>query len=97
MDRLNDNAELLGQCHCPMGAKGKTVAALMNKNHDLLSTWGLKHVQIEPNFYILDVGCGGGRTISKLADQAVKGRVFGIDYSKDMVAYSRQEKQETRR
>ena len=61
----------------------------MNKHHNLLSTWGLNHVQIEPNFNILDVGCGGGKTISKLASQAVKGRVFGIDYSKDMVEYSR--------
>ena len=74
-----------------MGVRGRTVAALMNKHHNTLSTWGLNHVQIETNFNILDVGCGGGRTISKLANQAVKGRVFGIDTSKDMVAYSRQE------
>ena len=91
MGTLNDDAELLGQCHCPMGVRGRTVAALMNKHHNTLSTWGLNHVQSEPNFNILDVGCGGGKTISKLANQAVKGRVFGIDYSKDMVAYSRGE------
>ena len=91
MGTLNDDAELLGQCHRPMGVRGRTVAALMNKHHDLLSTWGLNHVQIENNFNILDVGCGGGRTICKLANQAVKGRVFGIDYSKDMIAYSRRE------
>ncbi len=91
MGSLNEDTELLGQCHCPMGVRGRTVAALMNRHHNTLSTWGLNHVQIEPNFNILDVGCGGGKTISKLANQADKGRVFGIDYSRDMVAYSRQE------
>ena len=81
----------MDQFHCPTGIAGRTVAASMNKHHNLLSTWGLKHVKIEPKFVILDVGCGGGRTMGKLANQAVEGRVFGIDYSKDMVAYSWQE------
>lgn len=81
----------MSQFHCPTGVAGRTVASLMNKQHHLLSTWGLKHVKIEPNFVILDVGCGGGRTIGKLANQAFEGRVFGIDCSKDMVAYSWQE------
>jgi ubiquinone/menaquinone biosynthesis C-methylase UbiE len=35
---------------------------------------------------MLDVGCGGGRTISKLAAAASDGRVYGIDYSAPSVA-----------
>ena len=38
---------------------------------------------------MLDVGCGGGKPISRLAQLAVLGKVFGIDYSADMVEYSR--------
>jgi len=61
----------------------------MNKGHKALTLWGLTHVNIEPDYVILDVGCGGGKTLSRLAHQAFQEKVFGIDYSADMVAYSR--------
>ena len=81
--------DLLDQYKCPTGRRGRVVAALMNKGHEALTLWGLTHVNIEPDYVILDVGCGGGKTISRLAQQAPLGKVFGIDYSADMVAYSR--------
>jgi len=62
---------------------------LMNKGHEALTLWGLTHVNIDADYVILDVGCGGGKTLSRLAHQAFQGKVFGIDYSADMVAYSR--------
>ena len=34
---------------------------------------------------ILDIGCGGGGTIRKLARIAAEGRVHGIDYSEESV------------
>jgi len=58
-------------------------------SHSSLSDWGLKHVPIEMHFAILDVGCGGGRTIQKLAAIATEGKVYGIDYSEGSVAASR--------
>ena len=41
------------------------------------------------DFTILDVGCGGGRTLSKLATAATQGKVYGIDYSKERVAVTK--------
>ena len=73
----------------PTGRRGKFVAALMNRGHKPLTLWGLTHVKIEPNYVILDVGCGGGKTVSRLAEKAPLGKVFGIDYSADMVEYSK--------
>ena len=35
---------------------------------------------------VLDVGCGGGKTISKLAAVAAQGKVCGVDYSSESVA-----------
>jgi ubiquinone/menaquinone biosynthesis C-methylase UbiE len=61
----------------------------MNKVHEALTLWGLTYVNIEADYVILDVGCGGGKTLSRLAQKAPLGKVFGIDYSADMVAYSR--------
>ena len=78
------------QYRCPTGALGRTVAANMNTGHWDLTTWGLKHVSIKSGFIILDGGCGGGRTISRLARRAGQGKVYGLDQSLDMVDYSRQ-------
>jgi ubiquinone/menaquinone biosynthesis C-methylase UbiE len=58
----------------------------MNSSHSKLTDWGLKHISIENHHTILDVGCGGGRTVSKLAGMATQGKVYGIDYSDESVA-----------
>ena len=58
----------------------------MNASHSKLTDWGLKQISIENHYTILDVGCGGGRTVSKLAAIAAQGKVYGIDFSEDSVA-----------
>lgn len=78
------------QYRCPTGGSGRTVAANMNKGHWDLTTWGLKYVNIKPDSVIVDVGCGGGKTISRLARRATQSKVYGIDHSADMVEYSKQ-------
>ena len=77
------------QCKKPTGLFGRLTLWRMNKSHSKLTDWGLTHIAIEPAFTILDVGCGGGRTISKLAARATAGKVHGIDYSEASVAASR--------
>ena len=69
------------QVRKPSGRMGRAVVARMNQSHASLTDWGLEQVRIEPSFTILDVGCGGGRTIHELAARAPAGRVFGVDYS----------------
>jgi len=73
----------------PAGWPGQLSLWLMNRRHSAVTDWGLAHVQIAPAFTILDVGCGGGRTIDKLATLASTGRVSGIDISGRSVAVSR--------
>jgi ubiquinone/menaquinone biosynthesis C-methylase UbiE len=80
---------LMDQFRRPTGRRGRLVAALMNRSHKPLSLWGLTHVEIKPYYLILDVGCGGGKTVNRLAQQSASGKVFGIDYSADMVEYSK--------
>jgi ubiquinone/menaquinone biosynthesis C-methylase UbiE len=58
----------------------------MNSSHSKLTDWGLGHISIENHDTILDVGCGGGRTVSKLAAIVTQGEVYGIDYSDVSVA-----------
>lgn len=54
----------------------------MNRRHSRLTDWGLSHLTIGEDDAILDVGCGGGRTVAKLAGLAPRGTVYGIDYAK---------------
>jgi SAM-dependent methyltransferase len=79
----------VGQCRKPSGWLGRYVLRDMNLRHGRVTDWGLGHVQIGPSFAILDVGCGGGRTVQKLAAAAATGKVSGIDYSAASVAQAR--------
>jgi len=58
----------------------------MNSRHSKVTDWGLSRLAIQRHHAVLDVGCGGGRTVSKLAAVATDGKVFGLDYSKTSVA-----------
>jgi ubiquinone/menaquinone biosynthesis C-methylase UbiE len=80
---------VLNQVRKPSKWLGRFFLWIMNKSHSALTDWGLKHVQIQENFSILDVGCGGGRTIEKLAAIATRGKVCGVDYANGSVAASR--------
>jgi len=81
------------QVRKPSGRLGRAVVGRMNLSHASLTDWGLEHVRIEPSFTMLDVGCGGGRTIHVLAARAPNGRVYGIDYSEASVEASRETNQ----
>jgi ubiquinone/menaquinone biosynthesis C-methylase UbiE len=61
----------------------------MNSRHSKLTDWGLSHVSVKGSDTILDVGCGGGKTLSKLAQLANEGKVFGLDYSDASLAVAR--------
>ncbi len=80
---------VLGQVRKPVGPVGRIVLRAMNLAHAAMTDWGMQHVTIERNFRILDVGCGGGRTVQRFAALAPEGQVHGIDHSKASVAASR--------
>lgn len=68
---------------------GRPFLWIMNVSHSSLTDWGLRQVSINKDFSVLDIGCGGGRTIEKLAGLANEGRVCGVDYAGGSVAVSR--------
>jgi len=65
---------------------GRLFAWLMNGSHSALTDWALTHLRVDRYAKVLDVGCGGGRTIEKLAAMATS--VYGIDYAAGSVAAS---------
>lgn len=72
----------------PQGKLGNIQLKSMNKEHTPVSLWGLKHLNIKSDDVILDVGCGGGINIKRMAQDAKK--VYGIDYSIESVNLSKE-------
>lgn len=81
---------VLGQVRKPSGPIGRRIARGMNLSHAAMTDWGLKQIPIAANATILDIGCGGGRTVQRLAAMAPAGTVHGIDYATASVAASRE-------
>ena len=79
---------VLRQCRKPGRTFGRLFLWAMNLSHSRMTDWGLSQVAVAPDDVILDIGCGGGRTIQKLADLAPHGLVCGIDYSEGSVRAS---------
>ncbi|MCP4691994.1 MAG: SAM-dependent methyltransferase, partial [Desulfobacterales bacterium] len=55
------------QAKKPTGELGKKVLKNMNVSHGEVTRWGLDFLKIAPNSVILDIGCGGGKTLERLA------------------------------
>lgn len=79
----------VNQCQNPTGWLGRLVLRSMNSRHSKVTDWGLSQASIGKQDIILDVGCGGGRTVSKLAAIATQGKVYGIDHSAESMAMAR--------
>ena len=80
---------MLRQCRKPFWLPGLFFARVMNSTHYAMTRWALGHLVLAPDSIVLDVGCGGGRTIQQLALLVPSGKVSGIDYSAASVAVAR--------
>lgn len=60
----------------------------MNHAHTEMNKWVLEDTIIRENSMILDVGCGGGKTIQLLSKMNTCKKIYGIDYSEQAVRNS---------
>ena len=74
----------------PHGAGGRIALAMMNSWHGPLTNWGFGHIPFRDGWTILDVGCGGGRTLQRLLERSKGATVYGIDISEESVTKARQ-------
>jgi len=77
--------KMVKQARKPTGVFGRFMARSMNYGHRKVSLWGSSHVSVNKDDTILDVGCGGGKTVNTLANRATEGKIYGIDYSEACV------------
>jgi ubiquinone/menaquinone biosynthesis C-methylase UbiE len=80
--------KFVGQCRKPQGLLGRFVGRAMNTGHARVRRWGLGHLSEEPSA-VLDVGCGGGAALRNMASRFPSAKLYGIDYSQDMVFLSK--------
>ena len=78
----------LGNPAKPQGTYGQQMLQDMNEHHASVTEWGLSFLELPEDAAALDIGCGGGATLKRLAQRSPKGRVYGIDYSEVSVQES---------
>ena len=78
--------KLFTNCACPKGQMGRAMLKFMNLCHAPLTNWGLKLVNIQNGWTMLDIGCGGGATLRRLLKRSEGARIYGIDISEESVA-----------
>ena len=79
------------QVRKPSGWLGRRVVRAMSVGHSAMTDWALGELKVPSGGTVLDIGCGGGRTVSRLAEiVGPAGRVLGVDYSAASVAVARE-------
>ncbi|WP_462331508.1 class I SAM-dependent methyltransferase [Schwartzia sp. (in: firmicutes)] len=73
----------------PAGEAGEQMLERMNREHYEVTGWGLSFFEFDRRDVILDIGCGGGMTLSRLAEKVPEGEIYGVDYSALSVAKSK--------
>lgn len=80
--------KLIEQAKNPRGFVGASMLCIMNVAHTSIMKWALNKVNISKYAIMLDIGCGGGKTIHTLSKMNPNGKIYGIDYSNQAVENS---------
>lgn len=86
-EELNSITEL-GDPSKPTGEAGAQMLEQMNEHHYEVTSWALGFFNFKNTDTALDIGCGGGRTLSRIAETVTDGKIYGVDYSPVSVAKS---------
>lgn len=78
----------LGNPAKPTGEAGAQMLARMNESHAAVTAWGLTFLDLQAHSRVLDIGCGGGACLARMAQTVTAGHLTGVDYSPVSVAQS---------
>lgn len=71
----------LGNPRRPQGEAGAEMLSRMNRSHAEVTAWGIAFLELKPDDTVLDIGCGGGAALARMAETVTEGHLTGIDYS----------------
>ena len=72
----------------PEGWMGRLALRMIKLTHTQKSLCNLSLIDFQPDWTVLDIGCGGGKNIARMLKRCPEGKVYGVDYSEESVAYS---------
>ena len=71
----------LGNPKKPHGNAGFEMLKGMNEHHSPVTEWALGFFKVRHRDIVLDIGCGGGAAIKRIADTTDAKEIYGIDHS----------------
>jgi len=80
----------LGNPRKPQGEYGRQMLFRMNESHSEVTEWGLGFSEPAPHHSVLDIGCGGGAALARMAGLVTTGHLTGVDYSAVSVQTARE-------
>ena len=87
--KTQEEVTRIGNPRKPEGMEGAEMLERMNQSHYEVTGWALCYWEIQEDDRILDIGCGGGATLHRMAEKVTSGHVTGVDYSDVSVETSR--------
>ena len=88
MGKKNFLNKVLQNTSCPQGFWGRMILRGMNCFHASLANRGMMQVEWQPEWNVLDIGCGGGANLKRLLNLCPKGNIYGIDLSEESVSFA---------
>lgn len=77
----NPSVTELGDPRKPHGSAGAEMLRGMNEHHYAVTGWALGFLDLKGESRVLDIGCGGGETLRRMAERIIDGHLTGVDYS----------------
>ena len=71
----------MGNPRKPQGDEGRQMLGRMNESHGKVTMWALNKITFNESDNVLDIGCGGGATLSRMSKLITSGHLAGVDYS----------------
>ncbi|TKS59245.1 MAG: hypothetical protein EWM72_02257 [Nitrospira sp.] len=68
----------------PSGCFGQVAGFLFRMNREGID-WTIDLIEIQPTDHVLEIGCGPGHGIQRVAGLVSQGRVAGVDFSETML------------
>ena len=87
--KTQEEVTRIGNPRKPEGTEGEEMLERMNQSHYEVTGWALSYWEIQEDDRVLDIGCGGGATLHRMAEKVTSGHVTGVDYSDVSVETSR--------
>ena len=87
--KTQEEVTRIGNPRKPEGTEGEEMLERMNQSHYEVTGWALSYWEMQEDDRVLDIGCGGGATLHRMAEKVTSGHVTGVDYSDVSVETSR--------